>query len=454
MENSPKLLIVDDERVALKNLEYVMKKEGYDVISTQSGSNAIRYLDEQRFDVVLTDLRMERVDGLQVLKKCRELHPDTEIIMITGFATLESAVNIMKQGAFSYIAKPFKLDEVRAAVKEAVEKVRLKRENRQLHEQVESFQEKVKIITQDPVMRKPLDNARQIAQVDSPVFIRGERGTGKELFARFIHANSRRASGPFLRINCKAFSEELLIQELFGHEKGIATESSAMKKGMIENATEGTLYLDEITAMPESVQSRLLRVLEEKEVQRVGGIKPVKVDVRFIASADKELLPSAQDGSMRQDLYYRLNVVSLHLPPLADRKEDISLLAYHFLKKHAALSKKNVSAISPEVIAVLLEYDYPGNVRELENIIERGVALTNGEMIELAHLPDTLKELNIKTFRKREGKIPSLDEQEMAYIKWVLGEVAGNKTAAAQILGIDRVSLWRKLKKYGLESQE
>jgi DNA-binding NtrC family response regulator len=451
MQKIGKILIVEDERIALKNLEHVMKKEGYEVVGTERGPTALKLLEEQQFDVVLTDLKMEKVDGMQILKKCRELHPDTEIIMITGYATLDSAVDTMKQGAFYYIAKPFKLDVVRKVVKEAIEKVKLKMENRELRGQIEKYEGKVKIITQDANIQRLLETARQIAPTDCNILITGESGTGKELFSRYIHLNSTRADGPFFAINCGAFTEELLSNELFGHEKGAFTGAITMKKGLIEMATEGTLFLDEITEMPSSMQVKLLRVIQEKELLRVGGTEPQKVDVRFIAATNRDIHDTMKNGRFRQDLYFRLNVVSLHIPPLSDRRDDIPLLSYFFLKKYTALMKKNITEISQDAMSILMNYDLPGNVRELENIIERGVALANGNTIEVAHLPEDLRELSIRTFRKKEGKIPSLEEQEMAYIRWVLNEVGGNKTLAAQILGIDRVSLWRKLKKYGLE---
>jgi DNA-binding NtrC family response regulator len=451
MQNTTRILIVDDERVALKNLEHVMKKEGYDVTATESGQNALKLLEDQRFDVVLTDLRMEKVDGMQILKKSQDLYPDTEIIMITGYATLESAVEAMKKGAFHYVAKPFKLDVVRNVVREAVEKIMLKRENRQLRDQIENYQGKVKIITKDSSMQRILETAKQIAPTDCNVLLSGESGTGKELVARYIHFNSERAEGPFFAINCGAFTEELLSNELFGHEKGAFTGAISAKRGLIEMASRGTLFLDEITEMPPSMQVKLLRVIQEKEVLRVGGTEPVKVDVRFIAATNRDISDVIKSGRFRQDLYFRLNVVSLRIPPLSERKDDIPLLSYYFLKKYAALMKKDVGEISEEAIGLLMNYDFPGNVRELENIIERGVALTNGTTVEIAHLPEDLRELSIRTFRKKEGKIPSLEEQEIAYINWVLREVGSNKTLAAQILGIDRVSLWRKLKKYGFE---
>lgn len=452
MEGIAKILVVDDERVAVKNLVHVLKKEGYEVTGTESGQNALRLLEEHQFDVVLTDLRMEKVDGLQILKKCRELHPDTEVIMITGYATLESAVDAMKKGAFHYVAKPFKLDVVRNVVKEALEKVRLKRENRQLREQIESYQGKVKIITQDANMQRLLETAKQIAPTDCNVLLTGESGTGKELFAKYIHLYSKRTEGPFFAINCGAFTEELLSNELFGHEKGAFTGAMTMKRGLVEMASGGTLFLDEITEMPSSMQVKLLRVIQEKEVLRVGGTEPLKVDVRFLAATNRDVSDAVNEGRFRKDLYFRLNVISLPIPPLSDRRDDIPLLSYFFLKRYSAIMNKNITEISEDAMNLLMNYDFPGNIRELENIIERGVALANGNILEIAHLPEDLRELSIKTFRKKEGKIPSLEDQEMAYIKWVLQEVGGNKTTAAQILGIDRVSLWRKLKKYGLES--
>lgn len=446
-----KVLIVDDEKVAMKNLEHVMKKEGYAVTATQSGGNAIALLEKQPFDVVLTDLRMEKVDGMQILKRCRENHPDTEVILITGFATLESAVEAMKHGAFFYIAKPYRLDEVRKVVAEALEKTRLKRENRSLREQVESYQGRVRILTQDSHMQHLLDMARQVAPTDCNILITGESGTGKELFARYLHHHSRRESGPFVAVNCGAFNEELLANELFGHTKGAFTGAHADKKGLLEAASGGTLFLDEITEMSPAMQVKLLRVIQEKEVLPLGATTPVKIDVRFIAATNRDVLEMVRQGGFRQDLYFRLNVVNLHIPALSTRKEDVPLLAHHFLLKHAALMGKGVDELAPDTLDLLRAYDFPGNVRELENIIERGVALTSGSSIEPAHLPDDLRDLSIRTFRKKAGRIPTLEEQEQDYITWVLQEAGGNQTLAAQILGIDRVSLWRKLKRYEVE---
>jgi DNA-binding NtrC family response regulator len=445
------LLIVDDERVALRNLEHVMKKEGYEVTATQSGANALALLGKQAFDVVLTDLRMEKTDGMQILEKCRATCPDTEVILITGYATLESAVEAMKHGAFYYIAKPYRLDEVRKVVAEALAKTQLRRENRNLREQVESFQGKVRIITHNAEIQRLLDMARQIAPTDCNVLITGESGTGKELFARYLHHHSRRAEGPFVAVNCGAFNEELLANELFGHVKGAFTGAAGDKKGLIAAAAGGTLFLDEITEMSPAMQVKLLRVIQEREVLPLGATTPLKVDLRFVAATNRNILDMAKGGDFRQDLFFRLNVVNLLIPPLSRRREDIPLLAYHFLKKCAARMGRDVSEISAEAMDLLKAYDFPGNVRELENIVERGVAIAGGDTIEVASLPDDLRDLAIRTFRKKEGRLPSLEEQERDYIRWVLQEAGGNQTLAAQILGIDRVSLWRKLKRYQLE---
>ena len=449
--NAGRLLIVDDERVALRNLEHILKKAGHEVTATTSGSNALVLLQKLPFDLVLTDLKMEKMDGMQVLRRSRELAPDTEVIMITGYATLDSAVEAMKEGAFHYIAKPYRIEEVRQVVIEALEKVQIKRENRALREQLDGFQGRVKIITQDPAMLKLLEMARQIGPTGCNVLITGESGTGKELFARYLHDHDgRRADGPFIAVNCGAFNEELLANELFGHEKGAFTGAIG-KTGLLVAAHGGTLFLDEVTEMSLSMQVKLLRVIQEKEVLPLGSTRPMKVDVRFIAASNRNMKDWVAEGRFRQDLYFRLNVVNLHMPPLSQRREDIPLLAQHFLDRAAPVMGKPVNAISEEALALLKAYDFPGNVRELENIIERGVALCQGDTLEAAHLPDDLRDLTIRAFRRRDGRVIPLEEQERDYILWVLEEAHGNQTLAASMLGIDRVSLWRKLKKYGEE---
>jgi DNA-binding NtrC family response regulator len=445
-----RLLLVDDERIALRNLEHVLAREGYAITPTQSGSHALELLDAQPFDLVLTDMKMDKVDGMHLLRRCKSQHPDTEVIMITGFATLESAVAAMKEGAFHYIAKPFRLDEVRQTVAEALEKVRLKRENRALRAQLDAFEGRTRVITRDGGMQKLLDMARQVAPTGCNVLITGESGTGKELFARCLHDNGGRAEGPFLAVNCGAFNEELLANELFGHEKGAFTGAIG-KTGLLVAAHGGTLFLDEVTEMSLAMQVKLLRVIQEKEVLPVGGTRPLKVDVRFIAASNRNMKDWVAEGRFRQDLFFRLNVVNLHIPPLSQRREDIPLLAQHFLDRAAPVMGKPVRSISEEALALLKAYDFPGNVRELENIIERGVAICQGDTLEAAHLPDDLRDLSIRAFRRRDGRVIPLEEQERDYILWVLEEAHGNQTLAAQMLGIDRVSLWRKLKKYGEE---
>ena len=449
--NTARLLVIDDEAVAMRNLSHALKKAGYQVTGRQSGPAGLKTLERERFDLVLTDLKMEGVDGMEILRRAHELQPECEVIMITGHATLSSAVEAMKEGAYHYIAKPYRLDEVRQVVKGALEVVELRAENRRLRRQVESFTGPVNIITQDPATRRLLETARQVAPSGASVLISGESGTGKELLARYLHAYGGRADGPFIALNCGAFQEELLANELFGHEKGAFTGATEAKRGLIEVADGGTLFLDEIGEMPLNMQVKLLRVLQEREVLRIGSTRPIPVDLRIVAATNRNLEEMVADGRFRHDLYYRLNVLALELPPLRERRDDIPLLAYYFLKKHAAVMDKGVHDIDPEAMARLGDYDYPGNVRELENLIERGVALATGEHLETHHLPANLTRLALKVYGGAGDTLPTLEAQEEQYIRHVLGQTEGNRTRAAQILGIDRVSLWRKIKKYGLE---
>ncbi len=444
------VLIVDDEDIALRSLQHVMAKAGYEATATKSGSRALALLETRSFDLVLTDLRMEKVDGMEVLKKCRELHPDAEVILITGYATAESAVQAMKEGAFYYLAKPFRLDEVRKVVGEALEKVRLKRENNELRQLVEEYQGGVRIVTQDAGMQGLLELARQVAPTDCNVLVTGESGTGKELLARFVHAHSQRAAGPFVAVNCGAFQEELLASELFGYEKGAFTGAERQKHGLVEMADGGTLFLDEIAEMSPAMQVKLLRVLQEREVLRVGGRQPLKVDVRFVAATNRDLQETVAAGRFRSDLYFRLNVVNLALPPLRQRPGDVPLLVHYFLKKHALSMGRKVHDVSPAAMAMLDDYTYPGNIRELANIIERGVALARGDLLEPAQLPEALKETRAVASAEAPGALPSLERNEADHIRRVLAHTRGNRSRAAQILGIDRVSLWRKVKRYGL----
>ncbi len=448
------LLIVDDEEIALQNLGHVMEKEGHAVTLCASGAEAVKMLGKQRFDVVLTDLRMEGVDGMDVLGKSRALQPQAEVILITSYATADSAVRALKQGAFYYIAKPFRLDEVRKVVAEALAKVRLARENEVLRREIEAYRDGDDIITQDAGMLRLLDVARQIAPTDCSVLVSGGSGTGKELFARYLHRNSQRRAGPYVAVNCGAFDEQLLANELFGHEKGAFTGATALKKGLVEVSAGGTLFLDEVTEMSTSMQVKLLRVLQEREVLRIGATRPVKCDVRILAATNRDIAEAVRDGSFRDDLHFRLNVVNLQIPPLARRRGDIPLLAQHFLRKYASRMGKPVTRIARDVMALLMEHPFRGNVRELENLIERGTALAQGDSIELEHLPEHLQKAGALAVQKVAGRLPTLEEQEQRYISRVLEEVKGNQTAAAQILGINRASLWRKLRSMRAAAQD
>ncbi|WP_303901269.1 sigma-54-dependent transcriptional regulator [Thiohalomonas denitrificans] len=448
------LLIIDDEPIAVKNLAHVFKKAGYAITTRQSGPGGLRAIEERPFDIVLTDLRMEEVDGMEILHRCRELHPDSAVIVITGYATLSSAVTALREGAFHYIAKPFRLDEVREVVRGAVEMVRLRHENRNLRRQVDSYQGQVKFITQDQAVLRVLETAHQIADSGCSVLVTGESGTGKELLARYLHAHSPRVEAPFVAVNCGAFQEELLANELFGHEKGAFTGADTVKRGLIETAEGGTLLLDEIAEMTPSMQVKLLRVIQERELLRLGGVRPIKTDVRYIAATNRDLEAAVAEGSFRQDLYYRLNVVRLQLPALAHRSGDVPLLAYHFLKKHAAIAEKSVRDITPEAMTLLTGYGYPGNIRELENAIEFGVAMTNGDELRADHLPGNLRETHAAFFRTPSAPPLTLEEREAQYIRLVLEKTVGNRTQAARILGIDRVSLWRKIKRHGINADE
>jgi DNA-binding NtrC family response regulator len=445
------ILVVDDEAVALKNLCYVLKKEGYRVTAAKSGKQALAHLDKQEFALVLTDLKMPQVDGMQLLKRVKTTYPQTEVIMITGFSTVDSAVASLKAGAYHYIAKPFKLEEVRKVVHEATQKFQLIHEVEQLRKQVDTSTTQLRIVTHNRAMKGLLDMANQIAVTNTSVVINGESGTGKELLAKYIHNSSPRHDKTMLSINCGAFSEELLTNELFGHSKGAFTGADSDKKGLVEMADGGTLFLDEITEMSLSMQVKFLRILQEQEVMRVGGTKPIKIDVRFVAATNRELEKEVKAGHFRQDLFYRINVVSLKIPPLSERKDDIPLLVQFFLDKYNVSMKKEVTEVSQDVLDTLQHYDFPGNVRELENIVERGIALANSTTLGLAQIPDDLRSLDIQTFRKSAGKYASMEEVEKSYIEWILQETGFNKTAAAKALDIDRVSLWRKIKKLGLE---
>lgn len=451
---APHILLIDDEAIALSNLRHVFEREGYSVTACRSGEAGLAAMQTTPFDLVLTDLRMPGIDGMEVLAHIRATTPEVPVIMITGHATLDSAVDAMKAGAYHYIAKPFRLAEAREVVRGALDVRRIKRENSELKLRIEQMSNQSTIITQDLGMQQLLETARQIAGTDCSVVIHGESGTGKELLARFVHQHSQRARGPFVAFNCGALHEELAASELFGHEKGAFTGAQTTRIGLFEAAQGGTLFLDEVAELPLSMQIKLLRVLQERELLRVGSVSPVRIDVRVVAASNRDLKAAVEDGRMRNDLYFRLNVVTLTLPPLRERRDDIPLLAYYLLRKYAAMMDRDVQEITPEAMQRLADYDYPGNVRELSNFIERGVALAQGDTLGIEHLPQSLGALTVRVFKPQMAATPvTLESQEAEHIQHVLKLAEGNRTQAAKLLGIDRVSLWRKLKKLGIDSK-
>lgn len=450
MTKHPRILIVEDEDVARENLRYILSKEKYEIEAVGSGSQALELLRRYDYDLVLTDLRMENVDGMEVLSRTKAERPDTEVIMITGYATVDSAIEAMKRGAFHYVAKPYKIEEVRALVRQALEKKRLKDEVEELRRDLEARDGLGSIVGKSRAIQELMETMRQIAPTDCNVLIVGETGTGKELVARAIHQMSRRSRARFLALNCGAFTEELLANELFGHEKEAFTGAHTARPGLFEAAHGGTIFLDEIGDMPQAMQVRLLRVIQERAVMRVGGTVSIPVDVRVLAATNKDLKQLVEQGRFRSDLYFRLNVVALHVPPLSQRREDIPLLAHHFLRRFSSQQGKEIKGITEEMMGLLMNYPFPGNVRELENVIERAVALSKGPMLEAKDLPQEFTLFRFRALRSQSGGLPTLEEAERDYIRWVLEHTKWNRTRAAEILGIDRVSLWRKIKQYSL----
>lgn len=443
----PRILVVDDEEIARDNLTHVLQRDGFEVASAASGAEALEILSRSSIKLLLTDLRMGGMDGLALMKQARDKQPNLEVVVITAHASTESAVDAMRAGAFYYIEKPFRLPDVRKIVREALEKVTLKEENATLKLALSQATGASRVITQSPVMQSVLATAAQVAPTDCAVLIVGETGTGKEVIARYIHENSHRATRPFLALNCGSLSDELLANELFGHEKAAFTGATGTKPGLIETAAGGTLFLDEVTEMSPSIQVKLLRVLQEKEFFRLGGREAIATDVRIVAATNRAPLLCIEEGAFRQDLYFRLNVVGLSLPPLRARKGDIPLLALHFLAKSASKMGKPVVEITPEAFECLLAHSFLGNVRELENIIDRGVALSTGTAITRDLLPpEIVKSGDENPDPSLEGRIRTLAEVEARHIKRVLEHTDGNRLKAAELLGIDRVSLWRKLR--------
>jgi DNA-binding NtrC family response regulator len=415
------------------------------------GREALAELEKNEFDLVITDLIMEGVDGLAVLERTKTLWPDTEVVVVTGYPTVETAVTAMRRGAYDYLAKPYGIEEARLLAQKALEKRRLRQEVKTLRERLRDKPDPLTIVGHCPAIERLKRTVAQVAPTDSTVLLLGETGTGKELVARTLHLLSARRDERFLAVNCGAFNEELLENELFGHEPGAFTGAVRLKKGLFESAPGGTLFLDELGETSPAMQVKLLRTLQERVIRRVGGAKDIPVDVRIVAATNKDLRREVQAGHFRQDLYYRLNVIVLTLPPLSEREGDVALLARFFLAKMAKKLGRDSLTMSPEVMEILVDYSFPGNVRELENIIERAAVMAEGEAIDVRHLPPDLSGDPVRVARPCANEPVTLEENERRHVAWVLGHCAGSRTKAAAVLGIDRASLWRKIKKFGLE---
>ena len=451
-KNSSHIFVVDDDKIALKNLRRILEKDIHTVSTFSNPLRALKKLEEKHCDLIITDLKMPYLDGISLLNKVKLLNPSIEVILITGYASLDGAINATRQGAFFYLSKPFTPDKMLALVRQALKQKLLKEDSAALQEKnPRSAGTYPVIIGKSPKIVQVEEAIRQIAPSGSNVLITGESGTGKELAARAIHYQSHRAEGPFVAFNCGAFSEELIANEIFGHEKEAFTGATSRKQGLLEVANSGTVFLDEIGDMPVSMQIKLLRVIQEREFLRVGGTRPISLDVRIIAATGKDLKAAMREGVFRQDLYFRLNVVNVIMPRLSERKQDIPLLAYYMLEKFLRRMNKNITAISRDALALLENYTFPGNVRELENIIERAVAVCQGNTIKVSDLPPDLASLELYSYQRPDSALLSLEELEQDYIRHILKISGGARTQAAEILGIDRVSLWRKIKKYNLE---
>jgi DNA-binding NtrC family response regulator len=440
-----RVLIVEDDRTALRNLCHVLRKQGYAVEPAHDGEQACKLLEQKPFDLVLTDLVMEPVDGLAVLAHAKEWDPEIQVIVMTGHASVRTAIDAMKKQAFHYLQKPFHPDEVRHLVALALEKRRLRTQVESLRRRSEDSDSR--ILGNSPKIRAVKSLIRQVAETDSNVMITGGSGTGKELVAAAIHGLSHRRARKFLPINSASFTDELLANELFGHEKDAFTGATSSRPGLLEAAEGGTIFFDEVGDMPPVMQAKLLRVIQERELIRVGGSKPIRIDVRIISATNKDLKLAMQHGNFREDLYYRLNVVPIKMPSLDERREDIPLLVKHFLNRFNRRTGSAFLGFSSEALEVLRSYDYPGNVRELENIVERSASLSRSEVIGVDALPEDLMELEIYTVPTDASRPKTLREMELEHIEEVLARCGHNKSKAAETLGISRVSLYRKLKR-------
>jgi len=439
-----RILIAEDEAISLKHLTYALEQEGYEVTGVKDGMSAFSLFEQNSYDVIIADIKMPGMDGLALLENIKAKEPDAEVIIITGFGSIESAVAAMKKGASEYVTKPFNLDELNIKIKKVLEKKRIEKENTALKVSLGIDQE-FPFIAKSRTMQRVVEVIRSITNSDCNVMLTGESGVGKGLIAKIIHHTSARKDKPFLGLNCAIFTEELLAGELFGHEKGAFTGAVTSKKGLIEVADTGTLFLDEIAEMTPTLQAKLLKVIEDKEFMRVGGTRLIKVDVRIIAATNQNLPALIKEGKFREDLYYRLNVMDVFIPPLRERREDTTPLIKHFLHTSAKKENKKITGFSKEAMDILISYGFPGNVRELENIIERAVILEKTSTIQPENLPQTIKLFEVETISP--NRVKTIDELNRDYAERILDFVDNNRSKAAELLGISRTSLWRILKK-------
>jgi two-component system NtrC family response regulator len=444
-----RILVVDDEPTQLELVGGFLRRQGFEVVEAASGRVAVARVREEPFDLVLTDQRMPDLSGLDVLEAVRAASPDTAVVIMTAYGTIVTAVSAVKAGAADYLAKPLNLDELLHRIHQIQDRRRLLTENRELRAALAERHRVEGIIGESGAMQEVLSVVRRVAPSDATVLIRGESGTGKELIAKAIHYASPRAARALVKVNCAALAESLLEAELFGHEKGAFTGAVAARKGRFELADGGSLFLDEIGDLPPHLQVKLLRVLQEREFERVGSSRPIKVDVRLLAATHRNLEALVREGRFRDDLYYRINVVTIQLPPLRERREDLLLLVDHFLRVFADKNGKGIRGLTREARAALLRYDYPGNVRELENLIERAVVLTRDDVIGLTDLPLTL-DAQAAEAESGTGLVAAVEGLERRMIREALAKAEGIQTRAAELLGIGERVLRYKLKKYGL----
>jgi DNA-binding NtrC family response regulator len=443
-----KILVVDDDLKMCELLSDILKDEGFSVTASGNSLKASRILKKEGFDVILTDLRMRGMDGIDLLEEAKKVAPLTPVVLLTAYGTIESAIKAMKMGAYDYVLKSDQMDGLVLAVKRALEHRLLKKEIVRLRRRMESDYQFHDLIGKSPSMKKVYETIEMIRDASCNILITGESGTGKELIAKAIHYHNERKEGPFIAVNCAAIPETLLESELFGYKKGAFTDAKSDKRGLIFEADEGTLFLDEITEMPLTLQAKLLRVIEEKEVRPLGDTTSYPTDVRIISTSNRDIKSFIQEDKFREDLYYRLKVIDIELPPLRERREDIPLLIQHFIDKFNKEMKKRISGISEEALKALLDYSWPGNVRELENVIQRAIILCQQETLLPVDFPNSI------IGQKRDGNILekavqerySFDELLKEYIKRMMIETGGNKTKVSEILGIDRKTLYRKLK--------